>query len=140
MGSFPGFLYRQLTFRPKPLPPSVKLHGQTALVTGANTGLGLEACKELAGHGISRVVIGVRSTAKGEEAKKEIIAHHPDVEVQVWELDHESFDSIRFFAEKAAALDRLDIAILSAGVKILEFTKAKTGHEAHVQVLTRDGS
>ncbi|KAI1364441.1 NAD(P)-binding protein [Xylaria arbuscula] len=134
MGSFVGFLYRQFTFRPKPLPPSVKLYGQTVLVTGANTGLGLEACKELAGHGVARIVIGVRSTAKGEEAKKEIVAHHPDVEVYAWELDYESFDSIRSFADRAATLDRLDIAILSAGVKTLEFTKSKTGHESHVQV------
>ncbi|KAI0406157.1 NAD(P)-binding protein [Xylaria palmicola] len=134
MGSFPGFLYRQITFKPKPLPPSIKLHGKTALVTGANVGLGLEACKELASHGVARIILGVRSLTKGEEAKAKIVSQHPDVDVHVWELDHESFDSVRSFAGKALALDRLDIAILSAGVKSMRFTKSRTGHESNVQV------
>ncbi|KAI1132543.1 NAD(P)-binding protein [Nemania abortiva] len=134
MGSHLGFIYRQLVFKPKPLPHSVKLTGQTALVTGSNTGLGLEACKELAAHGVARIILGVRSKAKGEEAKKEILAHKPDVDVRVWELDHESFDSLRKFADEAATLDRLDIVILNVGVKNTEFTKSKTGHELHVQV------
>ncbi|KAI0540370.1 NAD(P)-binding protein [Xylaria digitata] len=134
MGSFLGFLYRQVTFKPKPLPQSVQLHGRTALVTGANAGLGLEACKELAAHGVARIILGVRSTIKGEEAKHEILAHHPNVDVHVWELDHELFDSVCNFANKVAALDRLDIAILSAGVKSMEFNKSKTGHESNVQV------
>ncbi|KAI0478371.1 NAD(P)-binding protein [Xylariaceae sp. FL0804] len=134
MGSFPGFLFRQLTFKPKPLPRSVKLNGKIAVVTGSNAGLGLEACKELAVHGVACIVLGVRSTTKGEEAKKEILAEYPTVDIQVWQLDHESFASVREFAERAAALDRLDIAILSAGVKAMEFTKSKTGHEMNVQV------
>ncbi|KAI0805847.1 NAD(P)-binding protein [Xylaria sp. FL0064] len=134
MGSFPGFLYRQITFKPKPLPPSVKLHGKTALVTGANVGLGLEACKELAAHGVARIILGTRSLTKGEEAKAEIVSQHPDVDVHVWEVDYESFDSVHSFAGKAMALDRLDIAILSAGVKSMRFTKSRTGHESNVQV------
>ncbi|CAJ2511647.1 Uu.00g072720.m01.CDS01 [Anthostomella pinea] len=134
MGSFPGFLYKQITFKPKPPPQSVKLHGLTALVTGGNAGLGLEACKELAAHGVARIVLGVRSTAKGDDARKEILALHSGVDVQVWELDHESFDSVRKFADRAAALDRLDIAILSAGVKSMEFSRSRAGHESNVQV------
>ncbi|KAI1080455.1 NAD(P)-binding protein [Whalleya microplaca] len=134
MGTFPGFLYRQLTFKPKPLPSDVRLHGKTALVTGANVGLGLEACKELAAHGLSRVILGVRSTSKGDAAKGEIIANNPDIDVQVWEVDQESFESIKIFSDRAAALERLDIVILNAGVKNMEFFKSKTGHESNVQV------
>ncbi|KAI1413550.1 NAD(P)-binding protein [Hypoxylon sp. FL1857] len=134
MGSFPGFLYRQITFKPKPLPRSINLKGKTALVTGGNAGLGLEACKELAAHGLARIILGVRDISKGEEAKKKILAYNPEINIQAWELDQESFESIKTFAEKAAALDRLDIVILSAGVKNLEFIKSKTGHELHVQV------
>ncbi|KAI1144404.1 NAD(P)-binding protein [Hypoxylon sp. FL0543] len=134
MGSFPGFLYRQLTFKPKPLPKNINLDGKTALVTGANAGLGLEACKELAAHGLSRIILGVRSISKGEEAKKTILAYNPEIDVQAWELDQESFESVVKFGEKAASLDRLDIVILCAGVKNLEFIKSKTGHESHIQV------
>lgn len=46
-GSLPGFLYRQLTFCPKPLPSTANLQGQTAIITGGNVGLGLEAAKQL---------------------------------------------------------------------------------------------
>ncbi|KAI0841457.1 NAD(P)-binding protein [Hypoxylon sp. FL0890] len=134
MGSFPGFLYRQITFKPKPLPRNIHLNGKTALVTGANAGLGLEACKELAAHGLARIILGVRNISKSEAAKKIILAYNTESDIQAWELDQESFESIIKFADRAAALGRLDIVILSAGVKNLEFIKSKTGHESHIQV------
>ncbi|KAE8151806.1 dehydrogenase [Aspergillus avenaceus] len=134
MGGFLGFLYRQLAFTPKPLPSSVNLDGQTALITGGNVGLGLEAAKQLASRGLSRLVLGVRTVSKGEAAKEEIQRQSPTCEVVVWPLDQESFESIKAFGERVQTLDRLDVVILSAGVKFLEFTQSKTGHEAHVQV------
>lgn len=135
MGGQLGFLYRQLAFRPQPIPSSVNLNGKTALITGANTGLGLEAAQELASHGLTRLILASRSIPKGDAARKEILAKSPQCEVQVWELDYESFDSIQRFGERAQTLDKLDIVILSAGVKYLEYVEsAKTGHEAHVQV------
>lgn len=134
MGTFAGFFYRQLMVKPKPLAAKVRLDGKTALVTGANVGLGLEAARELAAHGIARLILAVRTVAKGEEAKKQILAETPGVEVQVWALDHESFASIDEFGRRAAELDRLDIVILNAGVKNLDYVESKTGHESHVQV------
>ncbi|KAK2593330.1 hypothetical protein QQS21_008973 [Conoideocrella luteorostrata] len=134
MGTFAGFVYRQLTNKPKPLAANVRLGGKTALITGANTGLGLEAAKELAAHGLARLIITVRDIAKGEAAKDEILAATPGVNVQIWPLDHESFDSINEFGKQVAALDRLDIAILNAGVKFVDYVQSRTGHEAHVQV------
>ncbi|KAK6950574.1 6-phosphogluconolactonase sol3 [Daldinia eschscholtzii] len=134
MGTFPGFLYRQFTFKPKPLPKSLNLSGKTALVTGGNAGLGFEAAKELTSHGLARIILGVRSIAKGEEAKKTLLAMNPQIDVQVWAIDQESFESIKNFADQAASLDRLDIAILNAGVKSMEYVKSKTGHELNVQV------
>ncbi|PLB50218.1 dehydrogenase [Aspergillus steynii IBT 23096] len=135
-GSFPGFLYRQLTFCPKPLPSTVNLQGQTAIVTGGNVGLGLEAAKQLTARGLSRLIIAVRTVSKGETAREEILRENPSsgCEIGVWQLDQESFESMQAFGERARALDRLDIVILSAGVKMLEYSKSKTGHETHVQV------
>lgn len=72
MGTFAGFLYRQLAVKPKPLAASVRLEGKTALVTGANTGLGLEAARGLATRGLARLILAVRTVAKGEEARKQI--------------------------------------------------------------------
>ncbi|KAF3395220.1 Short chain dehydrogenase yanD [Talaromyces pinophilus] len=132
MGAQLGFLYRQLTCKPKPIPRSIRLEGKTAIITGANVGLGLEAAKELAADGLTRLILAARDVSKGENGKRAILEHNCDV--HVWELDYESFDSIKSFGERARALDRLDIAILSAGVKYLEYIKSKTGQEAHVQL------
>lgn len=137
MGSFTGFLYRQLVNKPKPLPTSVRLDGQTALITGANVGLGLDAAKELAAHGLKRLIITARNASKGQAAKEDILKTAPDVKVEVWPLDYDSFQSITDFGKRVAEVDRLDIAILNAGVKFLDRVMSKTGHEAHVQVFTR---
>lgn len=134
MGSFTGFLYRQLTSKPKPLAASVRLDGQTALITGANAGLGLDAAKELAMHGLKRLIITARDAAKGEAAKEEILKVMPSIEIEVWPLDYESFQSITEFGKRIDGVDRLDIAILNAGVKFVDRVVSKTGHEAHIQV------
>lgn len=133
MGSFWGFMYRQLTFRPKPLPSNVDLKGKTALVTGASAGLGVEACFELAAHGLSRIILGVRDPSKCDAIKADL-AKYRDLDIQVWQLEQESFPSIKDFADKAATLDRLDIVILNAGVKGINYTKSKGGHELNTQV------
>ncbi|KAK5625851.1 hypothetical protein RRF57_001567 [Xylaria bambusicola] len=133
MGSFLGFVYRQLTFKPKPIPANVNLQGKTALVTGASGGLGLEASAELATHGLSRIILGVRDPSKCESVKSTISAKNPDIDVQIWELEQESLPSIKVFADRAAGLDRLDIVILNAGVKGIEYAEAKGGHELNTQ-------
>ena len=131
-----GHIYRQLTFKPKPLSQDVRLYGQTAIVTGASAGgLGFEAAKELAAHGLARLILAVRTVAGGETTKQQIVERSPSCDVQVWAVDYESFESLAAFAARARAeLDRLDIVLLSAGVKNLEFVRAKTGHESNVQV------
>ncbi|KAI0425448.1 short-chain dehydrogenase/reductase SDR [Xylaria sp. FL1042] len=134
MGTYPGFLYRQLTIKPKPLNQDIRLDGKTAIVTGANVGLGLEAAKEMSAHGLARVILGVRSVEKGEAARKEILARSPTIEVLVWQVDHESFQSVDEFGRRAATLDRLDLVILNAGVKNVDYVQSRTGHESHVQV------
>lgn len=50
--------------------------GRTAVVTGANTGLGLETAKALAAHG-AYVVLAVRDIEKGKRAADEITSDHP---------------------------------------------------------------
>lgn len=136
MGGQLGFMYRQLAFHPKPVPDKIRVDGQTALVTGAGTigSLGHEAAKEMAAHGLSRLIIAARTVAKAEAARQDIVKGNSRLHVEVWELDYESWPSIQAFARQAAQLDRLDIVVLSAGVKFLEYKRSGTGHEAHVQV------
>ncbi|RYO85619.1 hypothetical protein DL766_005408 [Monosporascus sp. MC13-8B] len=73
MTSYLGFLYHHLIYKPLPLPDSLRLEGETVLVTGFNVGLCLDTASALAARGASRVVLGVRSVSKGEEAKRAVI-------------------------------------------------------------------
>ncbi len=90
--------------------------GRTAIVTGANSGLGLATARELARHG-ARVVLACRNTAKGESALAEIRADAPDAQVELAALDLSSLDSVRSFAERYRAdHDGLDLLINNAGL------------------------
>ena len=71
--------------------------GRTAVVTGANSGLGLVTARELARAGAS-VVLACRNVQKGEAAAAEIRAAVPGARLQVSELDLSSLASVRQFA------------------------------------------
>ncbi|KAL5374117.1 hypothetical protein DPSP01_012178 [Paraphaeosphaeria sporulosa] len=136
MGGFLGFVYRQWTVKPKPLPPALSLSGKTALITGANSGLGLEAARELVSRRLSRLIIAVRDPSKGETAKKELLSLEtsPTCEIEVWPLDHDSYESIAGFGKRTEKLERLDYALLNAGVKMMSYEKSALGHETNVQI------
>jgi NAD(P)-dependent dehydrogenase (short-subunit alcohol dehydrogenase family) len=93
--------------------------GKTALVTGANSGIGYQAAVELARHG-AYVLLGCRSVTKGQEALARLKAEVPGAKAELVELDMASLRSIRAFAtayvNSGAALDLL---INNAGVMAL---------------------
>ena len=60
--------------------------GKTVFITGANTGLGFEAAKVLAGNN-ARVIIGCRSKEKAEKARAEILAEHNRADVAIVAID-----------------------------------------------------
>ncbi|MEU4191333.1 SDR family oxidoreductase [Kribbella sp. NPDC026611] len=92
--------------------------GKLIVVTGANSGTGKEAAKRLAAAG-ARVVMAVRTVAKGEAARDEILAAHPDAQLEVRRIDLADLDSVREFAEKLTADEpQLDVLINNAGVMI----------------------
>src|ERR1043165_7515610 len=76
--------------------------GRTAIVTGANTGIGFEAAKVLAARGAT-VVLAVRDTAKGAAAAERIIAASPGTDVRVQRLDLTSLASVRTAADQVRA-------------------------------------
>ncbi|KIF67842.1 short-chain dehydrogenase [Streptomyces sp. AcH 505] len=91
-------------------------HGRLAVVTGANSGTGKEAAKRLAGAG-ARVVLAVRTVAKGEQARAEILAAHPDARLDVRRIDLAELDSVREFADGLIAEGTpLDLLVNNAGV------------------------
>lgn len=93
--------------------------GKLVIVTGANSGTGKEAARKLAGAGAS-VVMAVRTIAKGEQAKQEILAAHPRADVQVRLLDLADQASVKEFADQIIADGRpLDLLLNNAGVMML---------------------
>jgi NAD(P)-dependent dehydrogenase (short-subunit alcohol dehydrogenase family) len=90
--------------------------GKTAVVTGANSGLGASTARELVRAGAS-VVAAVRNVAKGEAVSSEIRAAIPDASIEVSKLDLGDLASVRDFAERLGSEhDRLDLLINNAGV------------------------
>ena len=90
--------------------------GRTAIVTGANSGLGLVTARELARNGAA-VVLACRNLDKGLAAQREIEALAPQAQVELAELDLGSLASVQAFAESfGAAHGGLDLLINNAGV------------------------
>jgi NAD(P)-dependent dehydrogenase (short-subunit alcohol dehydrogenase family) len=90
--------------------------GRTAVVTGANTGLGLETARALAARGAC-VVLAVRNLDKGKAAAASIGADNPGADVTIQQLDLSSLDSVRAAAaELRGGHDRIELLINNAGV------------------------
>lgn len=113
--------------------PTKPLTGTTFVVTGANSGLGLEACKHLLRLQCGTIIMAVRNVEKGEAARQEVLAAAPTnnttptkTNLEIWPLDLTSYSSVTAFADRAATLPRLDAAILNAGVSLTEFSTAES--------------
>ncbi|KAI0186721.1 putative short-chain dehydrogenase [Astrocystis sublimbata] len=135
--TFPQYLYRQFIAKTPALTRrDAVLHGMTAIVTGSNTGLGLEVSRQLLDLGLSRPILAVRSTSKGKAARKELLSGYTNTcEIEIWTLDLSDYDSVVGFGQQAHTLPRLDIAVLNAGVfKVTEEFNPKTGIEQAIQI------
>lgn len=99
------------------IPSSTSFAGQTIIVTGSNTGLGLEATRHFVRLDAARVILAVRPVKKGEDDKASIEAstNHKNV-VEVWQVDMSNYDSIKAFAKKCNSLDRLDVVVTNTGI------------------------
>jgi NAD(P)-dependent dehydrogenase (short-subunit alcohol dehydrogenase family) len=90
--------------------------GRVAVVTGANSGLGLAAAKALAKAG-AQVVVACRNTTKGEAAVEGIRDAAPGSEPQLEALDLADLASVRAFADRFRSQhEGLDLLINNAGV------------------------
>lgn len=128
-----SFIYSQL-FASLPS-PTYNFTGKTVIVTGSNIGLGKEAARHFTRLGASTVILAVRSIEKGEAAKHDIESstRAQDV-VKVWQLDMSSYQSVLDFSAKASqGLERIDVALLNAGVARGEWELAE-GEESTITV------
>lgn len=90
--------------------------GRVAIVTGANSGIGYEAARQLARHGAT-VIMACRNPERGEAAVAAIEGEGPAGSVALMTLDLADLSSVRAFAEAFhQRYDRLDLLINNAGV------------------------
>ena len=103
--------------------------GRTAIVTGANTGIGLETARVLALKGAD-VVLACRNPAKGQAALDSILAGAPAGTVELAVLDLSDLDSVAAFAASFTQRhERLDLLINNAGVMVPPLARTAQGFE-----------
>ncbi|MGW8764278.1 oxidoreductase [Streptomyces sp. NPDC055815] len=103
--------------------------GRTALVTGANSGLGFQTARELARHG-AHVILTARDHTRGTAAMDQILAEQPNARVELRLLDLSDLDSVRAFAR--SILDDgmpVDFLVNNAGIMWPPRTLTRQGHE-----------
>src|ERR1700739_272250 len=106
------------------LPPFA---GRTAIVTGANIGLGEVTARELARVG-ARVILAVRNIETGETAAARMTGPETG-QVEVRQLDLQDLSSVRRFADD---IDQADVLINNAGIMATDYALTADGFERHI--------
>ena len=110
------------------------LSGKTAIVTGANSGIGFEAAKEFARKG-AEVILACRSMEKGERAVSAIHAEIPNAKPKPMVLNLDSLASVRHFVDEfKVAYSRLDVLLNNAGIMMVPYGKTEDGFERQLGV------
>jgi len=106
--------------------------GRRIVVTGANSGIGLEATRELARNGAT-VIMVCRSVDRGEEAANDIREDVLNADLRVEACDLGDLESIRAFADRLGD-DELDALINNAGVMAIPRSETTDGFETQFGV------
>jgi retinol dehydrogenase-11 len=110
------------------------LVGKTAIVTGANTGIGFETALDFAKRG-ARVILACRDEQRANEARDRIVEETGNENVMVRLINMSSFDSVRAFAKEINAReDRLDILVNNAGAGGIGDKQSQDGHVLLMQI------
>jgi NAD(P)-dependent dehydrogenase (short-subunit alcohol dehydrogenase family) len=122
-----GYRLRRLSWGDDP--PADALRGRTALVTGANRGIGKAIASGLAGLGAA-VLLTVRDRDKGEQAREEILESNPGADISVEVCDVSDLTAVRALAvELSGRLTSLDVLVHNAGLLPAERSETVQGHE-----------
>lgn len=105
------------------------LTGQIVIVTGANSGIGLEAAREFARKG-AQTILASRNLEKARAALADIQADVPGAQAEIMELDLASLDSVRRFAAAfKAKYSQLDVLVNNAGIMMVPYGRTEDGFE-----------
>lgn len=114
------------TWRPAMMPD---LSGKIILVTGANSGIGLEAVKLFAGKG-AEVIMACRNVEKAEVAAAEVRAVVPEARLEIMALDLADLASVKAFADAVKQrFAKLDVLLNNAGLMAPPLQRTKDGFE-----------
>lgn len=104
--------------------------GKTILITGASSGIGLEAAKVLSEKG-ARIILPVRNLEKGKSAVQEIKQRFRSADIELMKLDISDLDSVRLFADEfIKKYSKLDLLLNNAGIMWTQQKEiSKQGHE-----------
>ena len=130
MSFLAAFIHRQFFYEP-PI-PTASFKGRTVTITGASSGLGLEACRWMVGLGVSQIVLACRNVEKGETAAKDIRATTlcSSDTLKVWQLDMSSYSSVQAFSSRVEAeLSRVDVLVANAGLGTRTFRTTEDNEE-----------
>jgi NAD(P)-dependent dehydrogenase (short-subunit alcohol dehydrogenase family) len=111
--------------------------GKTIVITGANSGLGLEAARHFTRLQADRIILACRDVAKGNAAVTVIHDSYPDsyTRLDVWQLDLGVFDNVKTFAARAEnELDRLDVLLSNASIAPSAYSETGEGWESTLAV------
>jgi NAD(P)-dependent dehydrogenase (short-subunit alcohol dehydrogenase family) len=97
--------------------------GRTAIVTGANSGLGAVTARELGRVG-AKVILAVRNPGRGEAAAREMTG---DIEVR--QLDLQNLASVRQFAD---GVSHVDVLVNNAGIMAVPHAVTSDGFESQI--------
>ena len=107
----------------------MNLAGKTVVITGANSGIGLETARELAARGAT-IVMACRDAARAEAARADIAASVPGAKLELVALDLAALASVRAAAAHiAAAHPAIDVLINNAGLVPFKRRLTKDGFE-----------
>lgn len=126
----------KITRKEKALQDIPNFSGKTAIVTGANSGLGLELTKQLASHGY-HVIMACRSQQNAEQAREAILAadnkiHAKLISVEV--LDLSKFSSVHeFCANIKKHYRKISLLVNNAGVLGLPYKLTEDGYDTVFQ-------
>ena len=117
---------KPIPWTPRDIPD---LTGRTVLITGANSGLGLESTRMLARRG-AHVIMACRNREKGHAAIESLRARDSELDLNLMQLDLADLSSVRDFAQRIKDhYAKLDILLNNAGVMAPPLQHTRDGFE-----------